>query len=879
MADNLRLRVVLDLAERVLAPMKRISSSSSDAARALKAAKDRLKELNAQQAQVGEFRTLKTNLQETAAKLTEAQAKVGALARAYGQAGPPTRAMERDMARAKREAAALTAQHSQQQEKLQQLRTRLSAAGISTRELGAQSQRLRGDIAATNAAITEQTAKLRANAEQHKQLAKLRDQHAKAMLHTGMAAGTGLAMQAAGRKGVDIGMGPVKDYSKHEDAMIGIARQVPGARDEMGQLTTVYRQAEADVRELSGQIPIATTEIAKMMTAAARMEVPTGQLKEFTLLASEMATAFDAVPDQLTESMGKVAKNFKIPLTDIRGLADSINYLDDNAISNGADIIDFLNRTSGVVSTVAMSAKDAAALGSTLLTLGERPETASTAANAIVQKFAAATKGTKKFQEAMAEIGLSSQDVQMGMSKDATATLDKVVAAIGQLPEDKRIGVMVELVGMEHSDTLAKLVDKPEELARQRQLANSKGADGSMAREAAARNAALSAQYVMLKNRVFNLKSAMGEQLAPVLTQLMKAVNPLLEKFTKWVQQNPTLVKWILGTAIALSALLAAVGLLLVPMAILAGKAMLVRFVFARLALSLGGMRTAATAAGPAMGFLARMAVWVGRVLSFVPVVLGYVGRALLVIGRVLMFTPWGRAIGLLATAAVMIYRNWDGIKGGLIAIWEQLSGATAAWWARTTAGAAALWQTLVSLKDRFFTAGGDLMDGLINGITSRVQMVRDAIGGVADDVGAWFREKLGIASPSKVFMQYGGWISEGAALGIQGGQGAVRTAALAMATAATSAVPMVAGAAALGPDGQPTLQAQALRLDTRPPLMAQATGPRAGGGGGGSTYNITINAAPGMDPKELVRLISAEMDRRERSQKSRVLSSMSDID
>ena len=879
MADNLRLRVVLDLAERVLAPMKRISSSSSDAARALKAAKDRLKELNAQQAQVGEFRTLKTNLQETAAKLTEAQAKVGALARAYGQAGPPTRAMERDMARAKREAAALTAQHTQQQEKLQQLRTRLSAAGISTRELGAQSQRLRGDIAATNAAITEQTAKLRANAEQHKQLAKLRDQHAKAMLHTGMAAGTGLAMQAAGRKGVDIGMGPVKDYAKHEDTMLGIARQVPGARDEMGQLTAVYRQAEADVRELSGQIPIATTEIAKMMTAAARMEVPTGQLKEFTLLASEMATAFDAVPDQLTESMGKVAKNFKIPLTDIRGLADSINYLDDNAISKGADIIDFLNRTSGVVSTVAMSAKDAAALGSTLLTLGERPETASTAANAIVQKFAAATKGTKKFQEAMAEIGLSSQDVQMGMSKDATATLDKVVAAIGQLPEDKRIGVMVELVGMEHSDTLAKLVDKPEELARQRQLANSKGADGSMAREAAARNAALSAQYVMMQNRVFNLKSAMGEQLAPVLTQLMKAVNPLLEKFTKWVQQNPTLVKWTLGTAIALSALLAAVGLLLVPMAILAGKAMLVRFVFARLALSLGGMRTAATAAGPAMGFLARMAVWVGRVLSFVPVVLGYVGRALLVIGRVLMFTPWGRAIGLLATAAVMIYRNWDGIKGGLIAIWEQLSGATAAWWARTTAGAAALWQTLVSLKDRFFTAGGDLMDGLINGITSRVQMVRDAIGGVADDVGAWFREKLGIASPSKVFMQYGGWISEGAALGIQGGQGAVRTAALAMATAATTALPMAAGAAALGPDGQPPPQAQALRLDTRPPLMAPATGPGVGGGRGGSTYNITINAAPGMDPKELVRLISAEMDRRERSQKSRVLSSMSDID
>ena len=55
--------------------------------------------------------------------------------------------------------------------------------------------------------------------------------------------------------------------------------------------------------------------------------------------------------------------------------------------------------------------------------------------------------------------------------------------------------------------------------------------------------------------------------------------------------------------------------------------------------------------------------------------------------------------------------------------------------------------------------------------------------------------------------------------------------------------------------------------------------GATVGASGGSSTYNITINAAPGMDPKELVRLISAEMDRRERSQKSRVLSSMSDID
>ena len=52
MADNLRLRVVLDLVDRVLSPLKRISAGGTETARALKAAKDQLKQLNAQQAAV-----------------------------------------------------------------------------------------------------------------------------------------------------------------------------------------------------------------------------------------------------------------------------------------------------------------------------------------------------------------------------------------------------------------------------------------------------------------------------------------------------------------------------------------------------------------------------------------------------------------------------------------------------------------------------------------------------------------------------------------------------------------------------------------------------------------------------------------------------------
>ena len=46
-----------------------------------------------------------------------------------------------------------------------------------------------------------------------------------------------------------------------------------------------------------------------------------------------------------------------------------------------------------------------------------------------------------------------------------------------------------------------------------------------------------------------------------------------------------------------------------------------------------------------------------------------------------------------------------------------------------------------------------------------------------------------------------------------------------------------------------------------------------------GASYSITINPAPGMDPQAIARAVSAELDRRERAKRSRVLSQLSDID
>ncbi|RYH63780.1 MAG: phage tail tape measure protein [Alcaligenaceae bacterium] len=429
----------------------------------------------------------------------------------------------------------------------------------------------------------------------------------------------------------------------------------------------------------------------------------------------------------------------------------------------------------------------------------------------------------------MEEIGMTTEAIQSGMAKDAAGTLLKVAEAIRALPQEKRIGVMAELVGMEHSDTLAKLVDKPDELQRQMALANSAQAKGSMSREAAARNATLSAQMVMFNNRVFNAMSTAGESLKDTIISVLQTVNPLLERFTAWMKANPGIVGGVLKVVVGLGLLSVTLGAVLIAVGLLMVKGMLLRLLLGRLFLAFSGIGGAVARMGP---WLLRAAQWLGAwgatLATYMPAMLRF--------GMVLLRIATG-PVGLLALAATMLYSRWADVVGGLKLLMQDIGAAV-------LAAAQYVW----GLGAQFFEAGAAIVQGMANGITSRISAVRDAISMAAGDAVDLFKEKLGIHSPSRVFMQLGSYVGEGAALGIQNGAGLVRQAALGMATA--SMVPMAAMGA-----------------------------PAAPGATAGSSYQITINAAPGMDGQDIARAVSAELDRRERDKDSRRYSRLSDID
>jgi TP901 family phage tail tape measure protein len=797
--EKLRLEVLLAAIDKVTGPLKAITKGSGDAARALRAAKDQLKDIEGQQKAIAAFKDADKAAAITANAFKGVQEQVKHLQREMAKTPEPTRAMVKALKDAQAESDALKARHASLMDKQQRLFAQMKAGGIDTRNLATHSR----DLATRQIEAARSVDKLKQSLEaQNKTLARMhaaRANYDKSMAAAGKLRSAGMVGAGAGAA---IGLPAIiaaKDYATFEDAMLGVARQVEGARDANGKLTQTYHDMGAAIKQMAERIPMTTVEIAKIVEAGARMGI---QGKENLLIYAQttavMAQAFDLPVDRVGESIGKISQLYKIPIKDIKALGDTINWLDDNALAKGGDIIDVMQRVAGAATMVKMSFRDAAALGSTFLSLGTGPEIAASATNAMIRELSIATMQTKRFRGGLEMLKLDAKGLQLGMTQDATGTILKVLAAIKALPQEKQLEAATRLFGKEFGDDAAKLAENLDEYRRQLTLVNEERARGSMQREADARRDTINARLTMAKSAFFNLSSDLGEHLKPALVATMERMLAIAQAVRGWAKENPALasgimttVKWVAGLVTGAGALLILLGAIAIPLAA-------VQFAMASL-----GITAAIAAAG----------IW--AVLK--PV--------LLVVGA--FAAGW---------AAGKLFNGWiDAALSKMLGYQTTLGGSLFD-----------LVELVTSLPAKFMDAGGRMIDGLIAGIRQRWDALKSTVTDVAASTVGWLKDKLGIRSPSRVFAEIGGYTMEGLQQGILRGQDGPLAA---LARAARGIV--AAGAGVLVAGG-----AMAGSIDTRPPI-----GGGMGGALAPMHVEIHIHAAPGQSPEDIGREVARQLE------------------
>lgn len=286
-----------------------------------------------------------------------------------------------------------------------------------------------------------------------------------------------------------------------------------------------------------------------------------------------------------------------------------------------------------------------------------------------------------------------------------------------------------------------------------------------------------------------DLAITLGDQLAPSFISLTQELLPLIQGAKHWVATHPQfvsgafkLISALLAIKIATVGLKLGLNLLISPFVSVWKNAVLLRANWLRLSLALGqggklrwlvtGFSAVARGARTLSGVLSEGLVR-GIMLA---------GRAVLWIGRALMMNPIGLVITAVAAAAYLIYRNWGAVSGWFKQRWADIQEAFNGGIAGTgkllinwspagllyKAFAAALKYLGVDLPAKFTDFGGHLVDGLINGIKNKWESLKSSVTGMGDSISGWFSEKLGIHSPSRVFMGFGDNIAQGAAIGLQ---------------------------------------------------------------------------------------------------------------
>jgi len=850
MANTLQLRVLLNTIDKATAPLRGVQRQSSQTAQALKATRERLKHLNDTQKQISGFSELKRGLSATGTALDAARMRTQQLGQVIAQTQNPTRAMAREFEQAKRNLQQLAAQETSQTQKLQQMRHTLQAAGVSTRELGQHERRLRQDISSTNTQLDTQRKRLETLARQQQQATRATQDYQRTQQMAGSMAGKGAAGMAAGGAALyggakmlmpglefDASMSNVQAVTrldKDSDDLKGLRNQ---AR-ELGSSTQYTAGQAADAQGYLGMAGFDPKAIKAAMPGMLDLASAGGsELAETADIASNIMSGLGLGAAEMDKLGDVLVGTFTRSNTNLRMLGETMKYAAPMAKTYGVDL------------------ETAAAMAGKLGDAGLQGSMGGTALSSIMNRLAAPPKAAEK---ALEKLNIKTADAN-GNLRAMPDILKEIYDKTKGMGTAVRGGLLKDIAGEEAVKGMAQLVEQAGNGELQKMIATLRGSQGESAKTAKVKMDNLKGDLKTLTSTWEDLGIELQDQQNGTMRGLVQSFTDIIRSVKAWATENPVLVAGLVKGAAIVAALAAGVGALALTLAGIFGPFLVLRLMLAQVGIRLPSL--------------------ISLFWNLGKNALPFVTQAIMLLGRALLMNPIGLAITAIGTAAFVIYQYWDKIVPYFQGIWAEITAgfnggiggilATLANFSPLglfySAFAGVLSYFGIELPGKFTDFGGMLIDGLLSGITEKYNLVKDKIGEIADGLTGWFKEKLSIHSPSRVFAELGGFTMAGLTQGLEDGENGPLNAVASLGKQLTAAGALTLGAAVT----------PALAIDDSPPVASAGTASYSSS----DTYEINIHAAQGMDPQAIARAVRAELARIESEKSARRRSSLQDLE
>ena len=482
-----------------------------------------IKQLNTASDNVNAFKELRQSTISAKQEWTAAEAEVKRLAKEIKNTEKPSKELNNSFRNAKKEAAIAKSAYQQNKAALKEMSTSLKAAGVDTKNLTQEQNRL-GQ--AMEILRKRQTALAAIENKRQANLSK-RSAYRSQMMDV-VALGTSL-------------YGLVKPAIAFESAMADVKKVVNFDTPQQ------IKEMEHDIKQLSKRIPIAVEGLTQMIATGGQLGVPREKLAQFAEIASKMSIAFDITSEEASTSMAKLSNVLQVPIEQMTKVGDVINHLSNNTAATAQDLLTVSIKAGAMAKSFGMSHNELSALASSFIALGVAPEQAASSINMMTSRLKLLPVATGAARDAFNMLGISMQEytemVESGRGKDA---LLAVLESIKGLSTIQRSQALKEIFGEKVSQKINALIDNLDLLRTNIEMVSDEAAyTNSMQQEFEMRSATTANSLQLLKNQMSVLATNIGSTMLPAINSIVGIFGKAASSLADFAEKHPTLIKYI----------------------------------------------------------------------------------------------------------------------------------------------------------------------------------------------------------------------------------------------------------------------------------------------------------------------------------------------
>lgn len=282
---------------------------------------------------------------------------------------------------------------------------------------------------------------------------------------------------------------------------------------------------------MSGQLASSIEEIGAAYERGAAAGLPIDELREFALLSTKAADAFEMSAEATGNAFVGFQKVLGVAAEDLERVADLINYLADSGIADERDIVAFMDSAGALAKTVGLSVEETAALGAALVNLKVPAGEAATAMNSVLTKLIAPQSLSKKAKAAFEEVVGDAGKFAKSMAEDADAAIVGLLEKFAALDSSERAGAIAEIFGLHHADVVQQLVAGVDELKRNLTEAKNEAAWlGSLQNTYAMKLDDFWSKSQRFWNNTKGLLTILGERTLPIFGSALDAMSDYIHR-------------------------------------------------------------------------------------------------------------------------------------------------------------------------------------------------------------------------------------------------------------------------------------------------------------------------------------------------------------